>query len=188
MDGAHHIIPPPFRRQNAAEYLLRRLRNDHKNTQTCLALLEWQIAGERKLSPDLAIIDSVLDPFIDSPDDFHHILERKAFRRLWFRMDCFLPRYFDLDESHSTLRDQRAGVVETVDRIRTQGAIDDDGGAVIARYIACVRSAIDVDEKQLFPLLTRHLTVDDWNNLAEASHSYDQIIDAVKAKEIPVAA
>jgi hemerythrin-like domain-containing protein len=125
---------------------------------------------------------SLIDQFIDAPDDFHHILERKAYRRAWFRSGRFLPSALDIDEQHATIRGARERLITEVDRParhRRQKL-----HWAIADYAACARMAIAADERVLFPLLHRHLTNDDWRELATELCAYETIVNELRSDDV----
>lgn len=154
----------------SADKVLSRLRQDHKALLACVELLESQLTE----NGDPSLAGKLIDRLIDSPDDFHHITERRLFRRLWLRLGVFLPRYIDLDELHEKRRSRRAAVV---------GFLDDADSAVffadaaareaLKSFCDCVREQIAVEEQRLFPLLERRLTQEDWALVEDEIEAYN---------------
>lgn len=152
--------------------VLARLRRDHKRSLACVELLEQQFRGSGSAPPNTALTPILVEQIIDSPDDFHHILERRLFRRLWYRLDTFLPRYIDLDEMHDERRQRRIDVIPFLDG--DEAALSSDVYALkaLSAFCACVRFQTKLEERCFFPLLERHLTSDDWALVSEESEAY----------------
>lgn len=169
------------RRSAPEHYVLHRLRQDHENILSCLDALARQARDILQTRLDIALTDAVMKPFIDAPDDFHHILERKAYRRLWFRCGRYMPRYFDLDEVHSELRNARENLVDIIGDERQSGFCGKDSGMVIDRYVERTKASIRGDETMLFPMLARHLKPEDWEELADDFKAYDLVAADVRS-------
>ncbi len=125
---------------------------------------------------------SAVDQFIDAPDDFHHILERKAYRRAWFRSGRYLPSVLDIDEQHAAMRSARERLVSELDK-PSKGRRQSLQQAM-ADYAAHARTTIKADERVLTPLLRRHLMEDDWRELAEELRAYKSVINEFRSHEV----
>ncbi len=161
-------------------FVLSRWNRDHQHVKASIELLEIRLAGVGAGSTQHQFEHSLADKFIDAPDDFHHILERKAYRRAWFRSGRYLPSALDLDDKHAAMRNARERLVAAMGnqspdtQVRLREAF--------VKYAEHAKAAIDAEERELFPLLRRHLTKDDWRELASELRAYEQIMDAVRSR------
>lgn len=152
--------------------ILAALRRDHKAALACVELLERQLGEAGAVSGDIALIPKLLDQLIDSPDDFHHVTERRLYRRLWFRMGLFLPRYFDLDELHDGRRDRRIDVMCFLGDDASIFVENARAREALAAFCACVREQTEIEERCFLPLLKRYLTSDDWSLAEDEAEAY----------------
>lgn len=162
---------PPLSSQRGG--VLARLLRDHRNSLACVELLEQQLfeCGSTPAAPGL--VGKLVEQLIDSPDDFHHVTERRLFRRLWLRLGDFLPRYIDLDELHDEHRERRIDVIRYWDRDAAMPLANLRMRDALAALCACVRSQTGTEERCLFPLLRKHLTSDDWSLIEDEVEAYN---------------
>lgn len=152
--------------------ILAHLRRDHRAALACVELLERQLGDGGAATGDIALIPKLLDQLIDSPDDFHHVTERRLYRRLWFRMGLFLPRYFDLDELHDERRDRRIDVMRFLGDDARVFVEEARAREALAAFCVCVRQQTEIEERRFLPLLTRHFTSDDWSLAEDEAEAY----------------
>lgn len=153
--------------------VLARLLQDHRSSLACVELLEQQLSESGSTPRNAALAVKLVEQLIDSPDDFHHMTERRLFRRLWLRLGDFLPRYIDLDELHDERRERRIDVIRFVDRRAAAFLEDGEFRDALTALCLCVRSQTEIEERCFFPLLRRHLTADDWSLAEDEIEAYN---------------
>lgn len=165
--------------ENATALVLSQWARDHKYAAACISLLENQYSEPHSRPLDRELTASLVNQFIDAPDDFHHILERKAYRRAWARSGKRLPSILGIDKRRSALRDARerlASVIEASSR---------DDRKTISSAVACyakrAKAAMKIDEQALFPLLRRYLTDNDWRELASDLQAYQKVVKELES-------
>ena len=162
-------------------YVLHRLRQDHEVMLSGIHAFAQQAADIVQPQLDELFAAAIMKPFIDAPDDFHHILERKAYRRLWFRCGRYMPRYFDLDEVHAELRNARENLVGMIGKAQSSGVSGEGCAIIIDHYAQRAKASIKGDEAMLFPMLMRHLKPEDWEELADDLEAYDLVAADVRS-------
>lgn len=159
---------------NATAFVLSQWTRDHENAAACIGLLENQYSEPHSRPLDQGLASSLINQFIDAPDDFHHILERKAYRRAWARSLQRLPSILDIDKRRSVLRDAREHLASALESSSANG--QNTRRSAIAHYADCAKAAMKADEQTLFPLLRRYLTDNDWRELANDLRAYQKVV------------
>ncbi|HXI87129.1 MAG TPA: hypothetical protein VNH64_06695 [Parvularculaceae bacterium] len=122
---------------------------------------------------DNRLADQLLDELLDAPDDFHHFTERRLFRRLWFRLGRFLPRYFDLDEMHRERRAARDAAAS----LRGSRSLSYWRGCgpceALSKLCRLVRAQTETEEAEFYPLLRTKLTRSDWSEIEEEIRAFE---------------
>lgn len=165
--------PSPFlTAEGAGDGLLSRLSRDHRASCACVELLIRQLTDVDPGVADVSLVSRLIDQIIDSPDDFHHLTERRLYRRLWYRVGFFLPRQFDLDEMHEERRSRRADVTRRRNKADSVFMKDADAREALLDLCHCVRSQVEFEENRFYPLLRRRLNAEDWAISEEETTAY----------------
>ncbi len=168
----------------AAAQVLGHWKRDHRKTAACFDFLEAHFSRGGARSARTDFVASLVDEFIDAPDDFHHILERKAWRRAVARRssDGNDAEALNIDTHHAAVRAARERLVS---EIHTPSDQERAGlRRAVADYATRARNAIEADERVLFPMLGRFLTRDDWRELADELRAYQTIFDRLAPERI----
>lgn len=143
---------------------LDRLRQDHRNLERLLTLLEqWLHALERGETPDFPRTESIVGCLTDDPDRYHHPLEDLLLARLAHRHPPSAEAI-----GHRRYQQQRLATRgrALLDRLR-----DVSAGQLVSRtqllepgaaYCRAYRTHLRFEEAAIFPLLHVHLTPGDW--------------------------
>lgn len=162
--------------------VLSHLQVEHEETEARAALLERIVGKPFVEKADEERANSLLDELLDGPDDFHHFIERRLFRRLWFREGNFVPGYFDLDELHAGRRAARDAVIRLGAR-RFAGFWNSEATrAAAASLLNFARMQIETEEAQFYPMLRRKLIASDWAEIDEETRAYQACWRAVRRR------
>lgn len=167
--------------------ILVRLEQDHKMALACVEILERSFS-ENPPTPSnptftINLIDQLIDQLIDPPDDFHHMTERRLFRRLWRRMGVFLPRYIDLDELHEERRKRRMDVIRFLEADPDIFTSNQEAAEALVKFCACIRKQTTIEERSLFPLLKKHLTSEDWSRAEDEIEAYNAAWTSIRGAD-----
>lgn len=163
--------------------ILVRLEQDHKMALACVEILERRFSENSPTPSNPTFTINLIDQLIDPPDDFHHMTERRLFRRLWRRMSVFLPRYLDLDELHEERRKRRMDVIRFLDEGPDIFTSNQDAATALVKFCACIRKQTTIEERSLFPLLKKHLTSEDWSRAEDEIEAYNAAWTSIRAAE-----
>jgi len=180
MEDVTHQLLSPLEQSRRGERTLSRLHRDHKRASACIEILQQRIATDQPASCDISWLNSLVDQFIDSPDDYHHCIERKAFRRLRCRLGRVFPRHLDLDNRHEKLGRRRMEVIRDRDENEVEYLTEPTSRSALSSFCDCIRSQIEFEESQLFPLFKRHLKCEDWIALRDETEAYDAVLLSFK--------
>lgn len=145
------------------------LRSDHSRMTKLLDALERQVGSfEEGGTLDFEIVDGVVHYCRLYPGRHHHPLEDLVFERLQSRNPQAAERMGDLKHEHERL----AALVETfatnLEAVEQDIPMERQDLLEAARaFLAGYRHHILMEEKHFFPEAKRHLTPEDWRQVAE---------------------
>ena len=160
----------PLSDADRSHWILQRLRLDHRSALASVDLLET-LSND---PPNIDFSSELIDRLIDPPDDIHHYVERRLYRRLWYRLGVFLPSCFDLDEWHDERRERRLVLVRRLDACGKGFPWVGAALAALRGFCKCIRNQIEDEERRFFPLIESRLTDQDWSNIEEEISAYDE--------------
>ncbi|MEZ5928323.1 MAG: hemerythrin domain-containing protein [Parvularculaceae bacterium] len=153
-----------------SHWILRRLRLDHRSALASVDLLQT-LSND---PPNFASSSELIDQLIDPPDDIHHYVEKRLYRRLWYRLGVFLPSCFDLDEWHDERRERRLALMQRLDESGRDLPWAEAALAALSGFCKCIRNQIEDEERRFFPLIETRLTEQDWLNIEDEVSAYDE--------------
>ncbi len=153
--------------------IINDLRTEHAANRALLVAIEERLTSEAYSEPVTMLrrwdVSAMLPEEIkNAPDDAHHYRERRLFRTLCARLGR--PRFdgSDLDVRHENLRRRRFNAMEASDRRR-------EAVRRAQEFLIALREQMDFEEQELYPLLERFLTAEDWSLLEEEFSAYREL-------------
>ena len=144
-----NIQPPPLLslsgRNGHGVRTLSRLHREHKQADACIEILIQRLATDQLANSDYSWLIKLVDQLIDAPDDYHHCIERRAFRRLRFRLGRVLPRNLDLGNRHEKLRRRRMEVIRYRDENESEYLTQPTSRSALSSFLECMRSQIEFE-------------------------------------------
>ncbi len=159
--------------RNVLNDIINDLRAEHEANRALLAAIEERLASEASKDPVIMLQQwdaSGMFPeeIKNAPDDAHHYRERRLFRALCARLGR--PRFdgLDLDVRHEDLRRHRSNAMEAGGRRR-------EAVKRAQEFLIALREQMDFEEQELYPLLERFLTAEDWRLLQDEFSAYREV-------------
>ncbi len=154
-------------------HIIQQLQQDHLNVARLLDLLEAQTEtlhdGE---TPDCLMMFDVMCYMRHYPDLFHHPTEDLIFEKLKERDPSACPIVDNLMEEHKALAEKGAQFFEPLQTIVSESMVPRETLESQGRgYIAFLRSHMDKEEDQVFPLASKVLREEDWAEIDTAMAS-----------------
>ena len=153
--------------------ILDSLRDDHRNLNKLLDVLDQQIAVfERGESPDYEAVTQILDYAHDYADRYHHPKEDLIYARLRDRKPEKAGAMHDLAADHAELADQTRRFAELMRAIAEGREMSRVRVLEIAKsYLAAHRRHLEMEEAWVFPDAETQLTAADWAEIEQAALS-----------------
>ena len=149
--------------------IIQQLKQDHLNAARLLDLLEVQIGtlhdGE---TPDYLLMLNVMHYMTHYPDLFHHPKEDLVFKKLKQRDASARPIVDNLVEEHKALAGKGARFLECLYTVVSELMVSRETLESQGRdYIAFLRSHMDKEEDEIFPLAAKVLREKDWSEIVQ---------------------
>lgn len=150
--------------------IIQQLQKDHLNAARLLDLLEVQIGtlhdGE---NPDYLLMLDVMRYMTHYPDLFHHPREDVVFKKLKQRDASARPIVDSLVEEHKALVEKGLQFYECLYTVVSEVTVPRETLESQGRdYIAFLRSHMDKEEGEVFPLAAKILREKDWAEIDTA--------------------
>jgi hemerythrin-like domain-containing protein len=144
------------------------LRGDHSRLTKLLDALERQIGVfEEGGLLDFEIVDGILHYCRSYPDRHHHPCEDLVFDSLGRRNPQAAAAVGDLRGEHAKIAVLTAAFAESLDAVEQEVPMQRQAFLEAAKaFLAGYRHHIMMEEKLFFPAAERHLTAEDWRNVA----------------------
>ena len=141
------------------------LRLEHRHADDLLRLIERQY-GEQDLRLDLSLLRDICDYFSDYPDQCHHPVEDRVFRKLQARDPEAGARVGPLLEEHENISELSIGFARALDKA-TRGSKDDEAQLrkTLKNFVERYRAHMYGEEQLFFPLALETLTDHDWSEI-----------------------
>lgn len=158
--------------------IIQQLRKDHLNAAKLLDLLEAQIETlDKGETTDYLLMLDAMHYMTHYPDLFHHPKEDLVFKKLKQRDVSARPTVDNLVEEHKALAEKGVQFYECLQTIVSELMVSRESLESRGRdYIAFLRSHMNKEEDEIFPLASAVLREKDWA----------EIDTAMEAKEDPV--
>ncbi|NNJ84789.1 MAG: hemerythrin domain-containing protein [Gammaproteobacteria bacterium] len=143
------------------------LHTDHVNVAKLLDLVEEQLellqTGE---VPDYVLMMDIMQYMTNYPDLFHHPREDVLFQRVTERHEDARSMVADLAHEHDVLAHQGKAFFNLLHTVIHEQPVERGTLEAKAReYISTLRSHMNVEEGQLFPLAMQVLREEDWQEV-----------------------
>ncbi len=154
-------------------HIIQQLQKDHLNVARLLDLLEAQIGTlNHGGTPDYLLMFDVMCYMRHYPDLFHHPKEDLVFEKLKERDANACPIVDNLMEEHKALAEKGVQFFESLQTIVSESMVPRETLESQGRgYIAFLRSHMDKEEDQAFPLASKVLREEDWAEIDTAMES-----------------
>lgn len=155
--------------------LLEKLRTDHENLEKILTLLTTQLdhffAG-RESNFDLKI--ELMEYLETYADQGHHPLENAIFRVAINRVGDQEELLERLQEQHQSLEQLTRQFRQSLENILQGGVMLRDELEVQGReFVALQRQHMSQEDKEVFPMLDRLMTEEDWQEVEKSIPRHD---------------
>ena len=144
--------------------LLEILRDEHRNIETLLRVLERELnIFDRAERPDYEMVQAVIRYFEDYPDCCHHPKEDAVFAKLKARDPAAAASVGDLEAEHQGGTDRLRRVARAVESVLSERevlrqTVDD----IVRDFIEKERRHMEMEERVLFPAAAEALRPEDW--------------------------
>ncbi len=141
------------------------LRLEHRHADDLLRLIEQQL-DQPDVPLDLGLLRSISEYFLDYPDQCHHPVEDRVFRRLLARDPDGGARVGPLIEDHERIASLTRAFASGIDAAdadpRGQEAMLRE---TLRQFVSAYRAHMQGEEKVFFPLALEALTENDWSEI-----------------------
>lgn len=143
------------------------LHRDHGNLSKLLSLLEAQVdAVGREANPDVALLADIADYMTSYPDQVHHPAEDRIYAHFVGKHPEFAETLVDLREEHRRL----SALTQNFDTLVKSLSVGQlvtraDFAATAREYIHFSRRHIELEERDILPVIAGALTARDWRSL-----------------------
>ena len=112
------------------------------------------------------IMYDIMNYMINYPDVFHHPHEEILFKKLK-EVDTVAAKTIErLNEEHKKLHELGAELERTLHMAISGNIVSKDKlSSEIKEYLEIIREHMNIEERQVFPLLREEMTQDDWERL-----------------------
>lgn len=158
--------------------VLDKLHHDHINQSRLLNLLENEMQQmEEGGNPHYLDMYDIMNYMIHYPDVFHHPYEEVLFEKLGEVDTVAAKTIAKLCDEHSKLNELGTELERTL-HIAISGNIvsKDTLMEELKEYVGVLREHMNIEERQIFPLIKEELTEDDWEHIQQ---SLEQVQDPV---------
>jgi len=144
--------------------LIEILREDHRNIETLLLVLERELnIFDRAEQPDYEVVQAIIDYFRDYPDRCHHPKEDAVFAKLKTRDPAATASVGDLEAEHLKGTKRLRLVARAVESVLSEQevlrqTVDD----IVRDFIEKERRHMEMEERILFPAAAKALLSEDW--------------------------
>ena len=170
----------PQVRYQAMARLIEVLREEHRNIEKLLGVLEQELSiFDRRERPDYDTLRAVIDYFEEYPARCHHPKEDMIVEALKARDPAAAKAAADIEADHQQEEARLRRLAHTLENVRTGGelprqVVDD----VVREFIAHERRHIELEERALFPAAIQMLQSADWARIdARMSDERDPLFD-----------
>jgi hemerythrin-like domain-containing protein len=147
--------------------LLDILREEHRNIETLLAVLERELnIFDRNERPDYEVVQAVIRYFEDYPDCCHHPKEDVVFAKLKARDPAAAASVGDLEAEHEKGAKRLRLVARAVESVLNEQEVPRqtvDG--IVRDFIEKERRHMEMEEGILFPVAAKALLPEDWADI-----------------------
>lgn len=140
------------------------LQLEHRNADHLLKLIEEQQRGDAPA--DIGLLQDICTYFLDYPDQCHHPVEDRIYRKLLERDPAAGAKLSGLLEQHSDIANQTREFAAAVNRAAEHPRAGDRPlRDAMTRFVGCYRSHMIGEEKEFFPRALDALTDSDWTEV-----------------------
>ena len=149
--------------------VLDELREEHRRMAALLDLLAREVtAFEAGELPDYDLVDDILDYSLAYPDLVHHPKEDLIHEKLWLRNPESVQAIGNLEAEHEKLGQATRRFAAAVRNVLQDETLPRDWFLDIAAdYLRFARRHMQMEEVVFFPAALKHLTADDWRDIAD---------------------
>jgi hemerythrin-like domain-containing protein len=153
--------------ERAMSYIVEVLRQEHRNIETLLRVLERELSlFDRGDRPDYDVILAVIDYFKDYPDCCHHPKEDMIIEKLKVRDPVGAAAVGDLEAQHREGAKRLRQVAEAVECVLSdQDLLRQNVHNIIGDFINHERQHMAMEERVVFPTALNALRPEDWADI-----------------------
>lgn len=171
--------------KDASRQILSRLQKTHRKAFACAEILSQSYSEQRSQEFDGDLLQQLLDHILNTCNEFHHLLKRRASRLLSCRIGEKAVRALEMTERENALWNSLEELLAARDKdykfLKSSGQSE----RLTMRFCHLLQQQIVFEEEELFPLLKEHLTKEDWDSLCEETDAYDALWSAIVSPEQP---
>lgn len=158
--------------------IIQQLREDHVNVSKLLDVLDGQMRiFHEGGTPDYVLMQDAMHYMIHYPDLIHHPKEDLVFKKLTEHDPSAQPVVNNLIKEHKVLAEKGTQFFESLKVVESESMMSRESLQSQGQdYVAFLRSHIQKEEDQVFPLAAKALRDEDW----------EEIDVAMEKKEDPV--
>ena len=137
------------------------LRIEHHQIDDLLKIVEQEL--DRDAAVDLELLQSIIDYFVDYPDQCHHPIEDLIFRKLSTRNSAAAALVGEILQDHEKISRMTNRVAKSL-----KGTVDAENGRTttlkdaLQQFVDLYRAHMIAEENDFFPVALNTLTDSDW--------------------------
>lgn len=162
--------------------IIERLEIDHCQLLRKINFLEMQYLDMcRGTAPDYSLMRSIIVYIQEYPEQMHHPLEDMIFSVLLERVDE--PGILhELMSEHTHLEDVTRGLRESLEGLSSGAVSIDKLKKQLSDFLVGQRQHIYAEETEVYPLVKKYLTGEDWKQLRNMASIIDEPIYGRKTR------
>jgi len=140
------------------------LRQDHRNFQKLLTILEQELAlFDRAEKPDYDIVQAIIEYFRDYPERCHHPKEDVVMRRLAQVDPEAAGKVGDLESEHAENTRRVEKAAQAIENVLNEQEVPREAVENAVRgFISDQRRHMSMEEERFFPVARERLSDEDW--------------------------
>lgn len=148
--------------------ILEELMRDHQRISAVLTILKNKLAMLKDRGrPDFNLMSEVVDYLEDYGDGYHHVREELIFGYIRDHYQQCERLVNQAAKEHQHLAQLTLALRESVDQVLIDAPfLMDEFTANLHRFIDKQSQHLVFEENQLFPLIAKHMTEQDWQQLS----------------------
>nr|VFK28812.1 MAG: Hemerythrin-like domain-containing protein [Candidatus Kentron sp. MB]VFK33971.1 MAG: Hemerythrin-like domain-containing protein [Candidatus Kentron sp. MB]VFK76533.1 MAG: Hemerythrin-like domain-containing protein [Candidatus Kentron sp. MB] len=166
--------------------MIEQLHIDHINMARLLDLIDEQLeVFQTRGAPDYVLMADIMQYMANYPDFFHHPKENLIFQRLAELDEGTRPTVAELIEEHEALTRQGDAFLAMLKTVMNEYPVErEDLESCARQYVSTLRAHMNLEERQIFPVLQKRFEEQDWEEIDAAMENREDPLFGKKTIEV----